>query len=419
MLGPRNISHNELSFPFKKNALDYLIVYIAYAMGGIYFFYLKAPPKIYFFLFLLIVALNKRIQLRDAKLAFLFLILFGIFYTQKIIYGRGTLSNFLGMIINLANAYLIIKIVNKKFFYLLINVVYVFAIIGLVFWILENVSSAFNNSIQPLVGILGTDPSEQQESLILFAYEPNFSLDGLVRRNNGGFWEPGAYVTTLVPAYFFSLTIYGFKNIKSIVILIATFTTFSTTGILALFVILFYYIMISPKINKKAKFGIFLVLLVSASVSFFSFDFLFEKIAKEIQYADSRELTDGTDGRFSGLKKAIYSVQQHPFIGKDFITLKGEEIDYFAKDYVGYGWMMLLAKIGVFFFSWYLLINLKFYRRFFNANIPLFKGSILFILPFLAQYILLFGQALYNVPLFDIFFLLPLLYKSEAAYKLI
>lgn len=407
------------SFPFIKNKLNYVITYVAYAMGGIYFFYLEAPPKIIFCIFLLIIAFFKKIQLKDIKILFLFLILFFIFYTHKVLYGRGTYSNFLGTIITLANAYLIFKIVGKKFFYLFINVVYVFAIIGLFFWILENLIPPFNDSIQSLVELFGTDPSVQMDSLILFAHESNYALNDIVIRNNGGFWEPGAYVTTLVPAYFYCLLIYGFKHKKSIVILFTIITTFSTTGLLALFVILLYYVLVSPNINKKAKLGTVLILLVIAVTSFFSFDFLYDKVVEQIAFAEVRDIESASNGRFLALKKLGYAMQQNPIMGKDYIALKGDEIDYFAPDYVGYGWMQLMARIGIIFFGWYLIINFKYYKRFFNANSVEYKKSSLFILPFIAQYILLFGQALYDIPLFDVCFVMAILYKSEKHYKLI
>jgi hypothetical protein len=401
------------SYIRKQNWINYLIVYIVYAMGGIYFFYLKPPPKIFFFVLLFSVALYRRIRLNDYKILILILVVIFIFFAQKSISGYGTLSNLLGWVIPILNAYLVIKILKNTFFNYFVNVVYVFAIIGLFFWIMQNVFPAFNEGIPDLVKKLGTDPSDYKESLILFAYEPNKAFGNLLIRNNGGFWEPGAYVTTLVPALFFSYLINGFKSNKTKIILLAIITTFSTAGYCALFLILAYSIILS-KLNLATKNLLFSLFIFLSAFSYYSFDFLNKKISVELKTANEANLSTATAGRFLGFRKALYSVSQNPFIGKDFVTKKlpAEEIDYWAPDFVGYGWMDLMAKIGLLFFAWYLVINYKFYKWFVKINSRKKYYGILALLPFLAQYILLFGQALYAVPLYLIFIVLVLIRSS-------
>lgn len=387
-------------------------------MGGIYFFYLKAPPKTYFFVFLFIVAIYRRVDFSDVRLILLliFIVVF-IFLIQYLIFRRGTLTNLLGYIIPILNSFLIIKLLGNKFFNYFVNVVYFLAIIGLFFWLLENISPEFNNSIKKWVSILGTDPSVQKESLILFAYEPNKIIGGLIR-NNGGFWEPGAYVTTLVPAFLFSSIIYGLKNKKSIIILIAILTTFSTTGYIALFVVFIYYIVLSSY-NSMVKYFLIITFVSLSVFAYYALDFLSGKIEYNIEFVQKADFTTAANGRFLALKKSGYAIQQHPLIGKNFITLRGKEINYYAKDWVGYGWMDLMAKIGILFFIWYLFINYNFYKKLVRANnYTRFNYKFLALLPFLAQYILLFGQALYAVPLFMIFLEFPLLYKYSNIYKI-
>jgi len=386
-------------------------------MGGIYFFYLLPPPKIYFFIFLIIIAFYRKVRLTDVNVLVLISIVVFIFFAQRTISERGSLYNLLGNLIPILNAYLIIKILGKRFFRFFVNIVYAFAIIGLVFWLAENLIPAFNNSIPHLAARFGTDPGGLDESLILFAYEPNREFGDLIIRNNGGFWEPGAYVTTLIPALFFCYTLNGIKNIKSLVILLAIITTFSTTGYLALFVLIIYFILLSSY-KLSSKVGLIILALFITSFSYYSLDFLSAKIEENITFVNQSDLATGSDGRFLALKKAIYSVGQHPLLGKDFIPHRGEEIDYYAKDWVGYGWMDLMAKIGLVFFSLYLIINYNFYKRFVKANGRGINYWLLALLPFLAQYIVLFGQALYAVPLFLVILVFPLTYKKQTAYEL-
>lgn len=385
-------------------------------MGGIYFFYLKAPPKAYFFIFLFIIAVYRKVTLTNFKgVLLLIFIVFFIFITQRAFSGRGTLTNLLGYIIPILNAYIIIKLIGNKFFKYFVNVVYVFAIIGLFFWLLENLIPSFNESIPAWVVKFGTDPSDWKESLILFAYEPNRAIGELIIRNNGGFWEPGAYVTTLVPAFFFSSIINGINHKKSWIILITILTTFSTTGYIALFVIIIYNVIVSSYSIVLKNTLIISFVLVSV-FAYFSLDFLSTKINQNIEYAQKSDLTTPTDGRFIAFNKSIYAVEQNPLIGENLITLR--EIDYEAKDWVGYGWMDLVAKIGLVFFSWYLLINYSFYKRLVRANSNELNYKILALIPFLAQYVLLFGQALYAVPLYLIFLVFPLIYKNTDNYKI-
>lgn len=174
-----------------------------------------------------------------------------------------------------------------------VKIIYVFACISIPMWIISNyvpggyrlLTSTFP---QISIGGLGLDPelSANPGISIGFYYVSTGS------RNSGPFWEPGMFAVFLNIAYVFQLlmTRRPFDKI-SIVLLLALFSTFSTTGYIAGFVILTWYFIF---MDFKPR-SLLLLPAIGFGISIFlSSDFGLEKIN---DIAGRKE----TDSRFSAI----------------------------------------------------------------------------------------------------------------------
>jgi hypothetical protein len=390
--------------------LDYLIVYLAYAYGGIMFFYLKPEPKAILFVFLSVIYVFRvpRKELKPLIKVIFFITV--LFLAQNIKFGSGTFRNYLGLVIPLINAYLIYQIVGRRFFGYFINVVYFFSYISLAFWIATNLSPQFYTFTKTIAPLLGTDQSITQESFIIYAYEPARSIADLIR-NNGGFWEPGVYATWLVVALALNLIetqkLFGKKNN---VIIFTLLTTFSTAGYLGFFFILIFNVYLR-KISRAEKLIYFFFIAFMLTVSYFNIAFLGEKLSFQIRHGFTARLDDPTSGRILSARKSIYGFSQNPITGKYLVLPKGENIDRTSRDFgLSYGIMGLLQRVGFFGFVFYLFYLFRFTRLYllFN-NIPESYAKWIF-LAFLS---VLFSESLYDEPVFMILIFYPMLKETK------
>ena len=95
--------------------------------------------------------------------------------------------------------YFIIRFAQFKFLKIYVNLLYVFSIIGLFFWLIVNLSPDIYRSLLKLVQIIGTDP-ESGESFILYNLDHHRPTDIFFMKNPGPFNEGGTYVCYLIVA---------------------------------------------------------------------------------------------------------------------------------------------------------------------------------------------------------------------------
>lgn len=404
----------ESRIPFKAYWVNYLLTYLAYAYGGIMFFYLKPEPKAYLFIFLALVYLfrSKKIEMSPLLRVISFITL--IFIVQNLSFEMGTFRNYFGLIIPIINAYLIYQIVGRSFFRYYINVVYFFTFISLAFWLASNLLPQFYTFSKTIAPMLGTDQSVTQESFVIYAYEPVRSIAGIIR-NNGGFWEPGVYATWLVVALALNLIetqkLFDKKNKMFILTL---FTTFSTSGYLGFFFILIFNINIR-KISRAEKIIYLFFIAIIISVAYFNLAFLGEKLDKQIKYGFNARMDDPTSGRILSARKSLYGFSENPITGKYLVLPKGEDIDRSQKDFgVSYGIMGLLQRVGFFGFAFYLFFLFKFVKQYLQIN-KLPKSYARWI--FLALLSVLLSQSLYDEPLFMIIIFFPLLQSTSISLR--
>jgi hypothetical protein len=399
-------------FTKKQHAINYLIVYVAYAMGGVMFFYLKPLPKIVFFIFLLIILLfrNKIIQYKFYWVIALIGILFLI---QKFQFKIGTFYNFAGFISMFGIAYLLIRLLKEHFISYYINVVYFFCYISLAFWLFTNLIPGFYELTIVIAKKMNIDPSIQSESFIIYAVEPYVQYLG-IRRNNGGFWEPGVYATWLSFALFFSVIKNSFNHKKSWVILTTLLTTMSTSGFAALFLILAININ-TGKIEKVTRLILQLCILLLITAISFSFDFLAPKVIQQIKYESNLSLNTPTSGRILSARKSLVGLSNHPFFGKGLVETRYTEKElyenvYIKEDIGQYGLLGMLQRTGLIFFILFIIPIYKGIRLIVPTE---YRNVLTLFYCFMIYIVLMLSQALYWTPVALYIFWFSILLKEK------
>ena len=271
-------------------------------------------------------------------------------------------------------AYLSIKVIGVNFFKNIVNIAYYGSIISFPFYILQllNYDLAFS-----LVGYVQNTfeflswRNDQMANNIIFT----INGDGAFR-NSGFMWEPKGFASFVIVAIIFRLFLNKLMlfDKKIIVFILAIISTFSTTGILALFLIWTFYF-----INKNVKILIFIfpIFLISSYLIFFSSEILYKKILYEISLENEyKELLEKKDyksdvyslGRTGSLIVDFNDFIKRPIFGYGFTRENRTQSDYVKLVRVN-GFSDLLAVYGLgiilFFYRHYVflkLINVKKYK---------------------------------------------------------
>lgn len=382
---------------------NYFILYFAYLSGGIYFIYRDVVLKSIFFGLLLLIAFFKgRLLPIEKNVIITFTLLTILFISQKLIFGLGSIYNLAGLFVIFGTPYMVLKVLKLNVITLFIKIIYFFSIISITFWVLSNAIPSFINMTSNLPTILGTDIWLNQ-SYLIYSTRINRSLFGLIR-NNGGFWEPGAYATTLVLGLIFGMI--KEKNLfekKNRVIVLAILTTFSTTGYIALFLIYLNHINLKRELYnlsfdfvKNRRIIAFVVLFPLL----FAIESVGEKTVGQINDAINYDLNDATSGRFVSALKSLNGIAENPLIGRYLIYDRENFEDFLYRDDVGmYGFLWLIQRIGVplfILFVYFIHIGFKTLLKA-NGNYSLIsQNAKLYTLIWL---VLMFAQNLYWTPI--------------------
>lgn len=144
-------------------------------------------------------------------------------------------------------------------------------------------------------------------------------------RNQGVFWEPGAYQTFVniaVAIVLFSTTFEKKRTKYLIVYGITILTTFSTTGYIVFCGLLLVYclnkIFIAKSENKILKYIVILMLLVIVFLVGYSMlpkDIRFQLFGKLASYFENKGQYSSTSVRVKAVETAISNFFAHPFLG--------------------------------------------------------------------------------------------------------
>jgi hypothetical protein len=362
---------------------------------------LKQPVGIYLLIGSIFLTL-KEIRINVQAFAFLFLALLLEIY-HNFAFENYDLAGTRQAILLFAAGIFLVYYIKLDFLSIYINILYFFSLISFVFFALYYADNNIITTIihwvpDTFVKTASTYGSEtKQIDPIIYNFDPNFLELG---RNNGPFWEPTVFATMLVIAQIFNLLLNKVLfNKKGIIFTIAILTTFSTTGFIAYFLLLFFYFLLSDKIRFFTKAIVatgFLILSVSL---FTNLPFLSEKIDNEIEKTDYEIDQYGGDSRLASAVLDIREVSEkgvYMLFGKGLVA--DSRIGGTDKEVLrNCGDTAILIEWGIIFtaiFIWLLFYSFLQLTRHFDIH---WGFSVIFTL-----IILIFGfsEVYFNLPFF-------------------
>lgn len=377
-----------------RNLVMYVMLYLflQYHGGTLFSNYNNFFKPIVLGLFFLL-ALNNYKKFKDVNL-FLFS-LFDAIYIFLISYfnsGETGMSTIAEVIIPIFLAYTLLVVYRQKIFSAYVKIVYIFAGISLLFFLLAQFHPEILLSIlKRSVGIKG----ESFYGGLFYSVRHIWYYDF---RNSGMFTEPGLYCVVLLTAIYLLLFQKQFlcfsKNqilLSFIIITSAIITTMSTAGIITLCIILLCYV-ISRQENKKnrdssIKKYILAVSLLILTLIIIDYNlngdssFIYNNLLKKIS-SDELVIAGNTgNARLTTIDICIDSIFSYPFgRGKTYIV--GLLPDYA----VGANALIFIASYGVIFsvyFYWFIFEKFIIDER--KKFYTIFSFLILYIVISLAQ----------------------------------
>ena len=380
----------------KKQTLDMIaILLVVMASGNPVIPYLIGKESLLIGLPILILSYGLVCGLRVQKNDWLIIFIFGLISLVHLLtFGASVLPASLGFLLKVAAAMLIVRTV-KDFPNMYVRLMYVLAIISLVFFIPQVVLGDVLRSYVEVVAI-PYSPSTLHIGL------HNFNPEVFVYRNSGFFWEPSAYAGYLMLALIFSVgrEIRSGKRLGlnkiSLVLLVALLTTQSTTGYMALMIFAIAFVYFRYGLRYVGRMLIVSAVLLSIAYGAFkTLPFLAEKIEGQFEKAVYRE--SGSEmGRFGNALYDLESIKQRPLFGWSPYIETRSIVDTTVSDWAagqGNGLTGLVVRFG---FAGLLLYVLLAFRTFFKlyGHVGYSVTSVVVVL------MLLMGEQFLNFPLF-------------------
>lgn len=206
-------------------------------------------------------------------LVWVFINLFSLLVTSTDYF---TITTLLGFTLRIMMPFFIVSLIGPGFLYKLNKYIYILVCISTVLYLAGIVFPSLFSSLASSLNFMTEKEQKFVGGFYTFFYMHNVNAVG---RNSGFMWEPGGFASVLIIILAYRLSTNNFKIDKYITIyLIALITTYSTAGYLALFFVVFAYIVNSDK-NKFFYFIVLLPLFLWFSYSYYQkSDFMANKI---------------------------------------------------------------------------------------------------------------------------------------------
>jgi hypothetical protein len=313
--------------------------------------------------------------------------------THVVIFGSMAVTASIGFMVRLSIALLAIKMI-PQFSRRYVSVLYVLSIISLMFFIPTflgiDMQGLFAGMRMPLKDID-----------IFHVGLHNLRVEyGITSRNMGMFWEPGAYAGYLILALFFLIRDGRMLSRQGWVLIATVLTTRSTTGYLALMVLVIFYVYEEGWNNNRAfrwiGLPLLLVMIVTGIFTLFGqVEFLGEKIAGQLESARIGEYESRTN-RFGNFLYDLKWITDSPLIGwsanpETRLSYDSDVLDLVSGQ--GNGLTGFAIKFG--------LIGLGLFIGFFSYMTKCISGSSrIAMFGVIVVCVLLNGEQFLNFPLF-------------------
>lgn len=193
--------------------------------------------------------------------------------------------------------YFILKVVGPDFFDKLVKYIYILTLISLPFYFIDLLNPGLFNSLSGSLNFMTQEEQKLHGGWYIFIYMHNAwaYLPGQIYRNSGFMWEPGGFSMILVFALIYHMGVNNFKWDKiSFTFIFAILTTFSTSGYIAIILILIAY---NQQLANKsyALYILAIPIVIYLGYYMYNLDFMGSKIDGFV------ENIDNSYKRFSGV----------------------------------------------------------------------------------------------------------------------
>ncbi|MEY4329526.1 MAG: hypothetical protein RL609_274 [Bacteroidota bacterium] len=298
---------------------------------------------------------------------------------QAIVFESFNWYNFGGVFLIFLMPYFIYGNNGLTFFRIYVRLMYIFCVISLVFWAIQNLIPGSDILLSKISEVLALDPGSN-ESLIIYNVEHSKSALGLYK-NPGFLAEGGVFATLIIPAlYFDNIRKINFFSRESLVFVFTLLTTASTAGYSAL---IFFLIMVMWEYRKRSI-SFFLIPLMVFSIYYavVELPFMYTKVTKMYNdemnvYEDNSRAT--RKGRFLSARVDIDLIMEYPLFGKGiymesrYLTDEEREIGY-SNSYMGV--IGLASRYGLILWAVYFYFFFAFIRRYFYIQNPSPQGGL-------------------------------------------
>ena len=345
----------------KGNFKDYLIMFFLLGVSGIPYFSSNQPFIILFAFGLIGLFLMSSFQKIDEELIYVLVAILACVFFQAVIFSFFKGITILGLVLRILTAYLAVKLLGEYFISYFLRVMVFFTIVSLIVFIPIFIKPDFLNT---LIDLTPSFLSYQYELWGFQVDRKTMVIYNLLQeenrvRNNGPFWEPGAFGGYLVIAYIFN-TIKESRLLGKVNVLfiIAILSTQSTTAYLALFAFIVFYIFFEDY-SYGVK-SLIIVFGVAGYVAFQTIPFLGDKIREENKGAKDAIEEVGGDTRMASAILDWEDIQGYPFSGRGLWdeTRVDKRFEYVIRNN---GFTNFIATWGVLFFLFYLLLGSSVY----------------------------------------------------------
>ncbi len=334
-----------------------------------------------------------------------------IFVTQYLQFGYITILGSLNLVVKILCAILLASYLGDRLPRTALRVMTGICAVSLIFYAINLTGVRFHSPIKI---------TTKGESLIIYTQTWEDPYDGEIFRNSGFFWEPGAFA-----GYIMAVLLLFVDQVKLLfskykwhfaILTLALLSTTSTTGYITYALLMMFFIF---QWGLKGKHRIFAFLaagmiVAGTAFAFTHFDFLGQKLRKEMMATENQKDSDVNFSRMGSLIFDMQYILSHPVFGNGLAgvtrfryhlgTYDEEDLSGFGNGFSG-----CIASMGLLFMLAYLVSI--------GANGTLRARWVVILLIIL----LLQGEYFLNYPFYLMFPFIqygPHLPKKKKKYKL-
>ncbi|MDQ2719837.1 MAG: hypothetical protein M3Z26_08790 [Bacteroidota bacterium] len=342
-------------------------------------------------IFLGILFFFSKNQKIDNELFYICIAILICVFFQSVIFSYFKLITILGLILKVLTAFFAIKLLNEKFIDYYLRLMVFFSIVSLVIFIpifihpslLDTIINATPSFLSYQYELWGF----QVDNKTLIIY--NLMEETGLLRNNGPFWEPGAFGGFLIIALMFNTVRKStLLNKTNWLFFVTIISTQSTTAYLAVFAFIFCYLLFQ-NYSMGVK-SLLIILGVAGLIAFQKIPFLGAKIKDENENAQNAIETKGGDTRIASAILDWDDIKRYPLTGRGIWpeTRVDKKFEYVIRNN---GFTNFLAEWGIFLCIIYFFYYYKGFKIFCmehksNKFMPFIILGIIWVVSFSENY---------------------------------